>query len=108
MRLSIAVNFLTIDCVSKSAPLSSRPSQMNLLSRIVTGFGLAAFLLSPFAAERAHASEARKSPRWVRDAVVYEVFTRNFSPSGDFNGVTARLPELKNLGVTVLWLMPIH
>ena len=51
---------------------------------------------------------ARSCPDWVRDAVVYEVFPRNFSPEGNFAGITARLDELKNLGVTVLWLMPIH
>lgn len=51
---------------------------------------------------------ARPAPAWVRDAVVYEVFPRQFSPAGNFAGVTARLDELKALGVDVLWLMPIH
>ncbi len=51
---------------------------------------------------------ARPAPDWLREGVVYELFPRNFSPSGDFNGVTARLDELKDLGVNVLWLMPIH
>jgi glycosidase len=40
--------------------------------------------------------------------VVYEIFPRHFSASGDFAGVTAKLDELKDLGVDVLWLMPIH
>jgi len=44
----------------------------------------------------------------VRDAVVYEIFPRNFSTEGNFNGITARLDDLKDLGVNVLWLMPIH
>ncbi|MBI3651255.1 MAG: DUF3459 domain-containing protein [Acidobacteria bacterium] len=51
---------------------------------------------------------ARQSREWVKDAVIYEIFTRNFSPQGNFNGITAKLDDLKNLGVTVLWLMPIH
>jgi len=51
---------------------------------------------------------ARPTPAWIRDAVVYEIFPRNFSPGGDFAGVTAKLDELKDLGVDVLWLMPIH
>ena len=51
---------------------------------------------------------ARPSPQWVRDAVIYEAFPRNFSAEGNFNGITARLDELKDLGVNVLWLMPIH
>lgn len=51
---------------------------------------------------------ARATRDWVRDGVVYEIYPRAFSPAGDFNGVTARLDQLKELGVNVLWLMPIH
>jgi cyclomaltodextrinase len=50
----------------------------------------------------------RKSPAWLRSAVVYEIFPRNFSQEGNFNAITARLDELQQLGVDVLWLMPIH
>ncbi|MGH9928714.1 MAG: alpha-amylase family glycosyl hydrolase, partial [Pyrinomonadaceae bacterium] len=51
---------------------------------------------------------ARSSRDWVRDGVVYEIYPRVFSPQGNFNGITARLDELKDLGVDILWLMPIH
>lgn len=51
---------------------------------------------------------ARQSPDWLRDAVIYEVFPRVFSPQGNFQGVIPQLDRLKELGVTVLWLMPIH
>lgn len=51
---------------------------------------------------------ARTSPDWIKDAVIYEIFPRNYSQKGDFNAITADLDRLKNLGVTVLWLMPIH
>lgn len=47
------------------------------------------------------------SPDWVKSATVYEVNTRQFSPAGNFAGVTAALPRLKALGTDVLWLMPI-
>ena len=50
----------------------------------------------------------RQSPDWLRSAVVYEIFPRNFSQAGDLNAITARLDELNDLGVNVLWLMPIH
>jgi len=40
--------------------------------------------------------------------VVYKIFPRNFSPEGNFDGITVRLDELKSLGVDILWLMPIH
>ena len=51
---------------------------------------------------------ARTSPNWVKDAVIYEIFPRQYSQKGDFNSITNDLDRLKNLGVTVLWLMPIH
>jgi len=55
-----------------------------------------------------HKEQARLAPQWLRDGVVYEVFPRSFSHEGDLNGITARLDELKDLGVNILWLMPIH
>ncbi len=51
---------------------------------------------------------ARDSPAWVRDGVIYEIFPRQFSAQGDFNGVAAQLDRLQQLGVNILWLMPIH
>jgi glycosidase len=43
-----------------------------------------------------------------RDVVMYEVFIRNFSKEGTINALNSQLSELKNLGVNVLWLMPIQ
>jgi len=51
---------------------------------------------------------ARPAPAWVRDGVVYEIFPRNFSSAGTFEGITSRLDELHEMGVSILWLMPIH
>jgi glycosidase len=50
----------------------------------------------------------RSVPTWVRDGVVYEVFPRVFSPSGDLAGVTARLDDIQRLGATILWIMPVQ
>lgn len=54
--------------------------------------------------------EARsvQSPAWVRDGVIYEIYPRAFSKDGNFNGITVRLDELKEKGINILWLMPIH
>jgi glycosidase len=40
--------------------------------------------------------------------VVYEVFPRAFSRDGNLAGVTARLDHIRDLGATVVWLMPIQ
>jgi glycosidase len=51
---------------------------------------------------------ARRSADWVRDAVIYSVYLRAFSNEASFKSLEERLPEIKNLGITVLWLLPIH
>jgi glycosidase len=71
---------------------------------LLTGAGL----LAAKAETGFSTQSARQSPDWLRRGVIYEVFPRHFSPSGDFNGVTARLDDLADLGVNVLWIMPIH
>lgn len=51
---------------------------------------------------------ARASADWVRDARIYCVYLRSFSPEGTFSALQSRIPELKELGVNVIWLLPIH
>jgi glycosidase len=70
----------------------------------------ASFLLAPMflRADAVSQQTARTSPAWLRDGVIYEIFPRDFSPAGDLNGVTTQLDRLKDLGVTILWIMPIH
>jgi glycosidase len=48
------------------------------------------------------------TPAWVRGGVVYEIFPRVFSAGGNFEGITAQLDRLKELGINIIWLMPIH
>ena len=49
-----------------------------------------------------------QAPDWASQAVLYECNVRQFSPAGNFNGVRQQLPRLKDLGIDILWLMPIH
>ncbi len=53
------------------------------------------------------------TPTWFDDAILYEIFVRSFYDSdgdgiGDLNGITAQLDYLESLGITAIWLMPIH
>ena len=45
---------------------------------------------------------------FLRKATIYEINTRQFSGKGDFASVEAHLPRLKQMGVDILWFMPIH
>jgi cyclomaltodextrinase len=51
---------------------------------------------------------ARVAPEWLRGGVVYEIFPRAFSREGTLRGIVPQLERLQALGVTVIWLMPIH
>ena len=64
--------------------------------------GWLAIVSAPAAEPETTNAVTRKAPDWLRSGVMYEIFPRNFSPAGDFNGITARLDELKDLGVDIL------
>ena len=49
-----------------------------------------------------------KHPGWSRDAVIYEVNVRQATPTGTFEEFAGHLPRLRDLGVDILWFMPIH
>ncbi len=52
--------------------------------------------------------QASHHPEWTYNSVLYEVNIRQYSPEGTFAGVEAQLPRLKELGVDILWLMPMY
>lgn len=43
----------------------------------------------------------------LRDYVIYELHTGTFTPEGTFDAAIGKLPYLKNLGVTVIEIMPV-
>lgn len=46
-------------------------------------------------------------PAKAASHTIYEVNIRQYSPEGTFNAFAKDLPRLKELGVNILWLMPI-
>lgn len=47
-------------------------------------------------------------PEWSYDDVMYEVNIRQYSEEGTFKAFAQHIPRLKEMGVDILWLMPIH
>ena len=52
--------------------------------------------------------EQMKHTDWSRNANIYEVNIRQYTEEGTFNAFRKHLPRLKEMGVDILWLMPIH
>ncbi|MFT7029370.1 MAG: glycosidase [Marinoscillum sp.] len=53
-------------------------------------------------------SAEEKFPNKLASSTIYEVNIRQYTPEGTFKAFATHLPRLKELGVDVLWLMPIH
>lgn len=47
-------------------------------------------------------------PGWARNATIYEVNIRHYTKEGTFNAFADHLPRLNEMGVKILWIMPIH
>ena len=52
--------------------------------------------------------DPRALPEWAKSATIYEVNLRQFTPEGTFIAFSKHLPRLKELGVDILWFMPIY
>ena len=53
-----------------------------------------------------------KTMQW-KDKIIYQIFPRSFKDSnndgdGDIKGITSKLPYLKDLGITAIWLCPTY
>jgi cyclomaltodextrinase / maltogenic alpha-amylase / neopullulanase len=48
-----------------------------------------------------------KHPDWSYNLSIYEVNVRQFSEEGTFGGFEKHLPRLKEMGVGIIWFMPI-
>jgi 1,4-alpha-glucan branching enzyme len=53
-------------------------------------------------------TEGVNHPDWLKDACLYEVNIRQNTPEGTFNAFSEHLQGLKDLGVNILWIMPIN
>lgn len=62
----------------------------------------------PDASSTLEAEATQTDLDWEKDAVIYEVNIRQYTEEGTFNAFAEHLPRLKDLGVEILWIMPIH
>ena len=58
-------------------------------------------------AANAHFQSARKSPEWFTRGVIYQIQPRAFTPEGTLKAAAKKLPYLKDLGITIAYLVPV-
>ena len=62
----------------------------------------------PAMAQTADPYMGRDHVDWSRDAVIYQINTRQFTEEGTLAAAQRELPRLAELGVDILWLMPVR
>ena len=50
----------------------------------------------------------RSHPEWSKSANIYEVNIRQYSEDGTIKAFMEHLPRLKEMGVDILWIMPVQ
>lgn len=77
---------------------------------------LAAITVSALMLSSCVAPEVDKAPpesnveqlEWSKNASIYEINIRQYSEEGTIEAVRRDLPRIREMGVRILWLMPIH
>ena len=62
----------------------------------------------PAAAATKPSTDPSFHPAWSKNAVIYEVNVRQYTPEGTLSALRSHIPRLKALGVDILWLMPVQ
>jgi cyclomaltodextrinase len=47
-------------------------------------------------------------PEWSINSTIYEVNVRQYTPEGTFKAFQKHIPELKKIGIDIVWIMPIN
>jgi glycosidase len=78
---------------------------------VLASLGLSLAIGSALCAESPEsiaAQPARQSPAWLEQGVMYQIWLRSFTPEGSLKAATARLPDVADLGATIIYLTPVQ
>lgn len=80
--------------------------KMNKTILIVLGLSIA--VLASCTGKKQNRAIEPRYPSWAKNSVIYEVNVRQYTPEGTFDAFSEHLEQLKELGVDILWFMPIN
>ena len=72
----------------------------------ITFVGIVFFILTSASAQSS--APCVPAPSWSNNLSIYEVNIRQYTPEGTFSAFEKHLPRLKEMGVGILWLMPVN
>ncbi|HHX69981.1 MAG TPA: hypothetical protein GX708_18285 [Gallicola sp.] len=50
---------------------------------------------------------AREAPDWISEGIMYQIWPRSFTIDGTLSAATKKLPDIKELGATIVYLCPV-
>lgn len=80
----------------------------NIISIVICVIVLVGVALLGSCRKKQPAAAETRHPAFAYYGSIYELNTRQFTPEGTFRAAEAHLPELKDLGVEIIWFMPIQ
>ncbi len=83
-------------------------SSLRAFAHLLLALACAPVAAAPLTAYQPKPYVQVQHPAWARNATLYQINTRQFTPEGTLRAAEGQLPRLRNLGVDILWLMPIH
>jgi len=102
---------ITINSISSSATFTvpSVDGEYTVAATVMDDPGNFAFakIIIVSAGDSLYIPDNNYHAKWIDDAVFYEIYPRSFSQQGGFQGITDKIPQIKDLGVNAVWLMPV-
>lgn len=77
------------------------------MKSLINSITLVVFLFSAAIYSQNHVS-LNSPPEWSYNKTIYEVNTRQYTAEGTFKAFEEHLPRLKEMGIGILWFMPIQ
>jgi glycosidase len=73
-----------------------------ILLFVLLGLGL-----NTYSQNNINQKSAREAPEWISHGVMYQIWPRSFTVEGTLSAATKKLPEIAELGATIVYVCPV-
>ena len=103
-----SIGVVTDTIVTFTMPMASGEYYYNVRVKDAQNRVKNARILVKVDGDSVHVLDVNEHAAWIDKAIVYEIYPRAFTDQGGFLGIIDRIPNMKDLGINTLWLMPIY